>query len=85
MALTHALAFCQTILSRVARVAAPLSPSLKSNLLGPRLGPPVLSVYVDIFATIGTNAAHAREVGNAALCEAPCAWAEDARVGTANC
>ena len=33
----------------------------------PDLALPVLSVYVDMFATIGTNAAHVREVGNAVL------------------
>ena len=38
-------------------VDAPLSPALEDNFLVPRLDPPVLSVYVDNFATIGTNAA----------------------------
>ena len=54
---THALAICQTILSRVARVAAPLSLALKDNLRALRPEPPVLSVYVNNFATICTNAA----------------------------
>ena len=66
MGCTRAPAF-QTILSRVARVAAPLSPALEDDLPAPRLDPPVLSVYADNFATVGTNAAHVREVRNAAL------------------
>ena len=45
--------------------AAPVSPVLEDNLLAPRLDPPVLSIYVDNFATIGTNAAHVREVEHA--------------------
>ena len=55
---THALAFCQTILSRV---AALLSPVLQDNLPAPRLDPRVLSVHVDNFAAIGTNVAHVRD------------------------
>ena len=66
----RALAFCQSILCRVARVAAPLSAVLKDNLPAPRLDPPVRSVYVANFAAIGTNAAHVSDVGNAALKEA---------------
>ena len=64
---THTLALCHTIVSWIARTAAPLSPSLEDNFLAPRLDSLVLSVYVDNFATTGTNAAHVREVGNAVL------------------
>ena len=67
MGWTHALAFCQIILSQLARGAAPLSLVLEDNLPAPRLDPPVLSVYVDNFATIGTKLAHVREVGHAFL------------------
>ena len=60
---THVLAFCQSILSRLARVAGPLSPVLADNLVPPRLDPPVLPVHDDNFATIGTDFAHVRDVG----------------------
>ena len=56
-----------THLSRLARVAAPLSLVLEDNLQAPRLDPPVLSVHVDDFGTICTDVAHVREVGNGVL------------------
>ena len=42
-------------------------PALEENQPAPRFDVPVLSVHVDNFATIGTNAAHVGEVGNAVL------------------
>ena len=40
---------------------------LEDNLPAPSLDSPVLAVDVDNFATIGTNAAHIMEFGNAVL------------------
>ena len=46
---------------------SPTSPPLEDNSPAPRLDLSVLSIYVDNFATVGTNAAYVREVGNAVL------------------
>ena len=54
--------------------------ALEDNLPALGLDPRVLSVYVDNFATIGTSAAHVKEVGNAVLGGAHAVGLEDARL-----
>ena len=68
MGWTHALAWCQSIFSRVARKAAPLWPLPSDYAPTPHLSePPVLPVYVDNLAVIGTDETAVREAGTAIL------------------
>ena len=68
MGWTHALAWRQSIFSRLARETAPLSPLLSDYAPTPDpSGPPVLSVYVDNLAVIGTDETAVREAGTAIL------------------
>ena len=68
MGWSHALAWCQKVFSRVAVTAAPHCPLLSDTCPTPDLSlAPVLSVYVDNLAVIGTSAEAVRDAAKAIL------------------